>query len=78
MRKGGTRPPFSVGLFRRSEWIVHRLSLDGDPAQLRELRNAFANQGQICMSTERIILEKGIADAFVKKFVERAAQLPHG
>jgi len=54
-----------------------------DDADLDEAVNgaifgAFANQGQICMSTERIIVEKGIADAFVKKFAERAAKLPHG
>ena len=54
-----------------------------DDADLDEAVNgaifgAFANQGQICMSTERIVVEKGIADAFVKKFAERAAKLPHG
>lgn len=33
---------------------------------------AFMNQGQICMSTERIILHEDIADAFITPFVERA------
>ena len=28
---------------------------------------AFMNQGQICMSTERIIVDEKIADAFVDK-----------
>jgi len=38
----------------------------------------FANSGQICMSTERIIVDNKIADAFVKKFVEKAKALPLG
>jgi acyl-CoA reductase-like NAD-dependent aldehyde dehydrogenase len=39
---------------------------------------AFMNQGQICMSTERVIVDEKIADAFVKKFTGKAARLPHG
>jgi len=38
----------------------------------------FANSGQICMSTERIIVDQKIADAFVKKFVGKASALPLG
>lgn len=39
---------------------------------------AFMNQGQICMSTERIIVDEKVADAFVAKFAEKAKALPHG
>ena len=39
---------------------------------------AFMNQGQICMSTERIIVHEGIADAFVAALAAKAAALPHG
>ncbi|MFV2003277.1 MAG: aldehyde dehydrogenase, partial [Paracoccaceae bacterium] len=39
---------------------------------------AFMNQGQICMSTERIILIDTIADEFVEKFRAHAAALPAG
>jgi acyl-CoA reductase-like NAD-dependent aldehyde dehydrogenase len=39
---------------------------------------AFMNQGQICMSTERIIVHEGIADAFVKALAAKAGVLPHG
>ena len=39
---------------------------------------AFANSGQICMSTERIVVDEKIADAFVKRFAERAVELPLG
>ncbi|MBW8469276.1 MAG: aldehyde dehydrogenase [Thiobacillus sp.] len=39
---------------------------------------AFANSGQICMSTERIIVDQKIADEFVKKFSDKAKALPLG
>jgi benzaldehyde dehydrogenase (NAD) len=39
---------------------------------------AFANSGQICMSTERIIVDQSVADAFVKKFTDKARGLPLG
>ncbi|MBB3954133.1 aldehyde dehydrogenase [Novosphingobium sediminicola] len=39
---------------------------------------AYMNSGQICMSTERIILEQPIADAFVARFRERVADLVAG
>ncbi len=39
---------------------------------------AFANSGQICMSTERIIVDEKVADEFVRKFVAKAKSLPLG
>ncbi|WP_298233349.1 aldehyde dehydrogenase [uncultured Azohydromonas sp.] len=39
---------------------------------------AFANSGQICMSTERIIVDAAIADAFVEKLAAKARSLPLG
>jgi len=39
---------------------------------------AFMHQGQICMSTERIIVDETIADQFVAKLAARAAGLPAG
>ena len=39
---------------------------------------AFANSGQICMSTERIIVDAAIADAFVAKLAAKASSLPMG
>ncbi|MBC7375949.1 MAG: aldehyde dehydrogenase, partial [Burkholderiaceae bacterium] len=38
----------------------------------------FANSGQICMSTERIIVDAKIADEFVKRFAAKAKSLPLG
>ena len=39
---------------------------------------AFMNQGQICMSTERIIVQEGIADAFVSALAAKTNALPAG
>jgi acyl-CoA reductase-like NAD-dependent aldehyde dehydrogenase len=39
---------------------------------------AFLHQGQICMSTERIIIDRRIADEFTKKLKDRALELPMG
>lgn len=39
---------------------------------------AFANSGQICMSTERIIVDERIADQFVAKLAQKARGLPLG
>jgi len=39
---------------------------------------AFMHQGQICMSTERIIVDNKIADAFVDKLSTKANGLPYG
>jgi len=39
---------------------------------------AFMNQGQICRSTERIIVDEQVADAFADKFAARVRALPCG
>ena len=39
---------------------------------------AFMNQGQICMSTERLVVVESVADAFVRRFAEFVATLPVG
>jgi acyl-CoA reductase-like NAD-dependent aldehyde dehydrogenase len=39
---------------------------------------AFANQGQICMSTERILVDAKVADTFAQKFVAKARSLSCG
>ena len=39
---------------------------------------AFFNQGQICMSTERVIADEAVADTFVQKFASKARSLPAG
>jgi acyl-CoA reductase-like NAD-dependent aldehyde dehydrogenase len=39
---------------------------------------AFLHQGQICMSTERVIIERPIADQFIEKLAQRANALKVG
>ncbi|HKE96949.1 MAG TPA: aldehyde dehydrogenase [Povalibacter sp.] len=51
---------------------------DLDAAVSAAVFGAFMNQGQICMSTERIVIHESIADAFVTKLVARARALPAG
>ncbi|MFP6562690.1 aldehyde dehydrogenase [Paraburkholderia sp. B3] len=51
---------------------------DLDAAVNAAVFGAFANSGQICMSTERIIVDEPIADAFVDKLAARARALPLG
>lgn len=36
---------------------------------------AFVNQGQVCMSTDRVIVDEPIADTFVEKFAAKARAL---
>ncbi|HCL64746.1 MAG TPA: salicylaldehyde dehydrogenase [Rhizobium sp.] len=51
---------------------------DVDGAVNAAVFGAFMNQGQICMSTERFIVDEKIADEFVEKLAARASQLPAG
>ena len=39
---------------------------------------AFLHQGEICMSTERVIVERSIADAFTEKLAQRANAMKVG
>jgi acyl-CoA reductase-like NAD-dependent aldehyde dehydrogenase len=54
-----------------------------DDANLDEAVNgaafgAFMHQGQICMSTERVVVDERVADSFVAKFAAKANSLPAG
>ncbi|MFT4173921.1 MAG: aldehyde dehydrogenase [Rhodocyclaceae bacterium] len=51
---------------------------DIDAAVAAAAFGAFAHSGQICMSTERIIVDARIADAFVDKLVAKSRGLPLG
>lgn len=51
---------------------------DLDEAVKAAAFGAFMNQGQICMSTERIIVVDAIADAFVEKFAAKVGTMPVG
>ena len=49
-----------------------------DDAVSAAIFGSFLYQGQICMSTDRIIVDEKVADEFVAKFAERAKSLPIG
>ena len=51
---------------------------DIDEAVKAAAFGSFMNQGQICMSTERIIVDEKIADDFVTRFAAKARALPAG
>jgi vanillin dehydrogenase len=51
---------------------------DLDEAVKAAAFGAFFNSGQICMSTERLIVDEKVADAFVQKFAAKAASLKAG
>lgn len=51
---------------------------DLDEAVKAAAFGAFMNQGQICMSTERIIVVDAVADDFVARFAAKAASLVAG
>ena len=51
---------------------------DLDEAVKAAAFGAFMNQGQICMSTERIIVVDAVADVFVAKFAAKSASLIAG
>ena len=51
---------------------------DLDEAVKAAAFGAFMNSGQICMSTERIIVVDRVADAFVEKFAAKVGTMPVG
>jgi len=51
---------------------------DLDEAVKAAAFGAFMNQGQICMSTERIIVVDAVADAFAERFAAKVGTMPVG
>jgi acyl-CoA reductase-like NAD-dependent aldehyde dehydrogenase len=39
---------------------------------------AFMNSGQICMSTDRVIVHRAVAEEFIAKYAQRINHLPYG
>src|SRR6266853_2003632 len=52
--------------------------VDVDYAVRTATFGSFFHQGQICLNTRRIIIQRGIYDEFLAKFVERTKTLPSG
>ncbi len=53
-------------------------SADVDKAAAFAARNSFRNAGQVCVSTERIYVARGLADRFVSKLSTEAAKMTVG
>ncbi|MDQ0395750.1 aldehyde dehydrogenase [Labrys monachus] len=51
---------------------------DIDQAVSAAAFGSYLHQGQICMATDRLIVDEKVADAFVAKFAAKAASLPAG
>ncbi|MGE0034245.1 MAG: aldehyde dehydrogenase [Xanthobacteraceae bacterium] len=51
---------------------------DLDAAVAAAAFGSFVNQGQVCMSTERIVIDEKVADLFVEKFAAKARSLVAG
>jgi acyl-CoA reductase-like NAD-dependent aldehyde dehydrogenase len=51
---------------------------DLDEAVKAAAFGAYMNQGQICMSTERIIVVESVADEFARKFADKVKSMPVG
>lgn len=51
---------------------------DVDEAVKAATYGAFFNQGQLCMSTERVLVHEDVADTFLEKFAARAGGLKAG
>ncbi|TXS90254.1 aldehyde dehydrogenase [Parahaliea maris] len=51
---------------------------DLDEAVKAAAFGAYMNQGQICMSTERLIVVDAVADAFAAKMAEKVSAMPAG
>lgn len=76
-RAAGHLKPVLLELGGKAPLIVLE-DADLDEAVKAAAFGAFMNQGQICMSTERIIVVDAVADAFVAKFGEKVGAMAVG
>jgi acyl-CoA reductase-like NAD-dependent aldehyde dehydrogenase len=76
-RAGRALKPVLLELGGKAPFLVLQ-DADLDEAVKAAAFGAFFNQGQICMSTERIIVEDAVADAFVEAFAAKARTLVAG
>ncbi|WP_435169913.1 aldehyde dehydrogenase [Falsirhodobacter sp. 1013] len=76
-RAGRNLKPCLLELGGKAPLLVLK-DADLDEAVKAAIFGAYFNQGQICMSTERIIVVEEVAEAFVQRFTERAQGLKAG
>ncbi|CAN5685365.1 aldehyde dehydrogenase [soil metagenome] len=51
---------------------------DLDAAIAGSIRSSFANQGQVCLCGSRVFVEQPVYDEFVRRFIEKTAELKLG
>jgi acyl-CoA reductase-like NAD-dependent aldehyde dehydrogenase len=76
-RAAETLKPVLLELGGKAPMIVLE-DADLDEAVKAAAFGAFMNQGQICMSTERLIVVDAVADSFVEKFKAKVATMKAG
>lgn len=67
----------SLELGGKNPFIVLR-DADLDKAAAGAVRATFSNAGQLCVSTERLIVAEEIADKFLEKFVKKTQEMNLG
>ncbi|MEG3153154.1 aldehyde dehydrogenase, partial [Sphingomonas sp. ZT3P38] len=77
IRAAGHLKPVLLELGGKAPMLVLE-DADLDEAVKAAAFGAFMNQGQICMSTERIIVVESVADAFVEKFAAKVGGMAVG
>lgn len=77
MRAAQNLKPCLLELGGKAPFIVLD-DADLDEAVKAAAFGAFMNQGQICMSTERIIVVDAVADAFAERFAAKVATMAAG
>ena len=58
--------------------IIVMADADIDLAVNAAIFSRFTHQGQICMSANRVLVQRSVHDAFLKKYVERVSKLKVG
>ncbi|GAM06593.1 aldehyde dehydrogenase [Novosphingobium sp. MBES04] len=76
-RAAGHLKPCILELGGKAPFLVLE-DADLDEAMKAASFGAFMNQGQICMSTERIIVVDAVAEAFAEKFAAKVATMTTG
>src|SRR5699024_3145354 len=69
--------PVSLELGGKSANIVFE-DADLDEAVEGSIEAIFRNQGEICLAGSRILVQEGIYDTFLEKFVDRVKQIKVG
>jgi betaine-aldehyde dehydrogenase len=76
-RAAETLTPVSAELGGKDPMVILR-SADLDKAVNAATWGAFANAGQVCISTERIYVEEPLYDEFISRFAEEVRKLNQG